>query len=355
MGILSDIAGRLSSPSEAIRIFAAEDLGAEQRADSAHLLVERLAQEQSRAVQQAIFHALTAIGVEAVAGYVPSLLESEDPYVRNQAVRMVQGGGTTSVPIVRELLASSDHDIRKLAVDVLSGLRFEDAADLYAIAIGDPDMNVVITAMESIRPRQNARLADLVVQKVLEANHPMLLLAGLESLVRLQDRSAYIRFRARFCPLTAIDSLVLPHAVKLAGQHGGEQEMQELAELLPRANAVLRSSAFDAIHALFSRGLPIPAGVDRHLLAALAHDSTGVTRYQLLVIAGDFRQSEAVIESLRAFLDSPEKLERLGAVEGLVTNLSEEARPYFRARLEIETDPEVREAIVAATNSVGGA
>ena len=350
-----EILAQLASPDEATRIDAAEEIGEKGHVEHVRVLIERLAEEKSRAVQESIFSALDAIGIDAVAEYVPGLLTSEDPYLRNQTVRMVQSGGTKSTPIVRELLASDDRDIRKFAVDVLSGLRFEQVADLYATALRDSDINVLITAMESIRPRHDARLAGLVVEKVLGADHPMLLLAGLEALTRLQDPSAYNRLRTRFAPLEKADPLIIPHLVKLAGQHGGEHEMQELAALLPKASPSLSLSIFDAIHQLFGRGIPIPPALDRHLLSSLSHDGSRISRYRLLGIAGDFRESQPIFESLRAFLESPEKLERLGAIEGLLANMSERAATFFSARLEIETDPEVREALAAAIKSVGGA
>ena len=55
-----------------------------------------------------------------------------------------------SIPFLNTAMRDGDKDMRKLVLDVLSGVQASDAGEIYAAALSDQDPNVVITAVENL-------------------------------------------------------------------------------------------------------------------------------------------------------------------------------------------------------------
>ena len=51
------------------------------------------------------------------------LLGSEDPQIRNQAVDVLRRKGARSIPFLNTAMRDGDKDMRKLVLDVLSGVQ----------------------------------------------------------------------------------------------------------------------------------------------------------------------------------------------------------------------------------------
>ena len=135
---------------EAERTYAAEDIGYLNAPDGVPPLVERLHKEPSRAVRDAIFQALTRIDADAAIEGCIRLLESDDPQIRNQAVEVLRRKGDAAIPFLNTVMRDGDKDLRKLVLDVLSGVTAGGADAIYEAALSDPDPNVVITAVENL-------------------------------------------------------------------------------------------------------------------------------------------------------------------------------------------------------------
>ena len=141
---------KLDDPDEAERTYAAEDIGYLNAPEGVPALVERLGKETSRAVHDAIFQALTRIDAEAAIKGCAGLLANEDPEIRNRAVEALRSKGEASVPFLNAVMQAGDKDLRKLVLDVLSGVQAPGADDIYEAALTDPDPNVIITAVENL-------------------------------------------------------------------------------------------------------------------------------------------------------------------------------------------------------------
>src|ERR1017187_6289263 len=150
MSSLKEYVDKLACPDEAERIYAAEDIGYLNTPDGVGALLQRVAGEPSRAVREAIFQALTRIDADAAIEGAIWLMGSDDPQIRNQAVEVLRHKGARSVPFLSSVMRDGDKDLRKLVLDVLSGVESSGAEAIYQAALDDPEPNVVITAVENL-------------------------------------------------------------------------------------------------------------------------------------------------------------------------------------------------------------
>ena len=338
---------KLSSLDEGDRIYAAEDIGLAGQREGINPLIQRVVQEPSQAVREAIFTALKQIPDDAVIKHAAQLLSSDDSGIRNQAVGLLQSRGHAAVPELRRLLAAEDQDLRKFGVDVLSRIETPEIEELLEIALADEDVNVVIAALESVRHRHATALRQSVLQHALCDAHPMLVLAAMEALGRIGDAECYRQIRERFPTLEATPTLYLQSALKLVGKNGENGDLLELRSFLNTCEPSLRAAVLDALHDLLARAgtAGIPDVWWQDLLARLPETASLAERYQMLVLLGHFGHCEQVFEALLDYLQSPDKVDRLGAIESLLKKRSSDARCTMRSRLQLERDPEVRQAL----------
>jgi HEAT repeat protein len=81
------------------------------------------------------------------------LRDAADPQDRRDAIYEiadVDGDDTASAALIGAALYDPEPDVRLSAVEALTGLRSESAADWLAIALGDPDAHVRRSATEAL-------------------------------------------------------------------------------------------------------------------------------------------------------------------------------------------------------------
>lgn len=129
------------------RRWAARDLGA--HAQAATLLGERLLDEPSPRVREAILHALCGMpGDAAVAALLP-LLRSDDAQLRNGAIEVLATMPAAVAPRIGALLHDDDVDVRIFTVNLLAELKHErTVAWLLQVLKQDAAVNVVAAAIE---------------------------------------------------------------------------------------------------------------------------------------------------------------------------------------------------------------
>jgi len=138
-----------SHPEEMERYNAALDLYGFPQDKVVKCLVERLTEEKSRLVQEAIVSSLISIGTEVVVERCAELLRSEDAYIRNSALEILQVLDHKSLTVGRRLLHDPDPEVRIFAVNVLGELRSKEAVELLRRVVDeDKDVNVVAQAVE---------------------------------------------------------------------------------------------------------------------------------------------------------------------------------------------------------------
>ncbi len=345
---------QLSSPDECDRIYAAEDLGLAGEREGIDPLIQRVVEEPSRAVREAIFAALARIPDDAIIHRAAQLLSSDDSDIRNLALELLQSRGSAAVPELRRLLAAEDCDLRKFALDVLSRIETPASEELLAIALGDRDLNVVITALENVRHGHCPALRQRVLQHALTGEHPMVVLAAMEALGRIGDTACYRHIRQRFPSLASTPSLYLRPVLALLGAHGKDGDRLELWNFLTTCEPGLRGAVLDALRNLLDRNAAdIPDLWWQGLMARLPETTADAERYQILVLLGYFGHCPPVFEMLIAYLESSAKVDRLGAIESLSRKRREDAGSAMGRRLHSEPDPEVRQALEDALRVSG--
>ncbi len=276
-----------------------------------------------------------------------SLLGSEDPQIRNQAVDVLRHKGARSIPFLNTVMRDGDKDIRKLVLDVLSGSQSRDTGDIYAAALSDKDLNVVITAVENLG-RMRAEEFRSRIEDLLQADsHPMLAAACVEALAEIGDESSLAAIRRRFPDLTTLPDFFLASCLKAIAVLGLAREFDEVASLLPVRGPHLRPAILSALVAIYPRCTP--PGPGENLLPALRevveNGDPPLCRYQAVRVLGSWAARDDVYAFLVSCLSSTERLVRLGAAETLRMTERPGLEPVLAARALEESDEEVLQAL----------
>ena len=99
---------QLNSEDETDRIYAAEDLGEANEPAGVVALFARLDIETSRAVKEAIFLALAGSKDADVVPLAADLLASEEAFLRNGAIQLLQGKGVSAIPVLLKKLKDEE-------------------------------------------------------------------------------------------------------------------------------------------------------------------------------------------------------------------------------------------------------
>jgi len=344
---LKEYVEKLGCPDEAERIYAAEDIGYLNSADGVPALLARLGEEPSRAVREAIFQALMRTEADAATRGAIQLLGSDDPQIRNQAVEVLRHKGAASIPLLSAAMRDGDKDVRKLVLDVLSEVQSSGVEAIYSAALGDPDPNVVITAVENLGRTQATQFRGRIEQLLLTGSHPMLAGACLEALAGVGDEQSLVAMRRRFPELAPLPDFFLMSCLKAIGALGTAAAFTEVADLLAVRGPSLRPAILGALIAIHQRHPTEAHGEDLWpvLEAAVADGDPPLCRYQAVRALGSLFSRDDVYAFLVSCLRNPERMVRLAAIE----SLREKARPgleeVLAARALEESDEEVRQAL----------
>jgi HEAT repeat protein len=347
MSSLTEYVAKLNCADEAERAYAAEDIGYLNAPEGVPALLDRLGEESSRAVRDAIFQALIRIDADAAIEGSILLLASEDPQIRNQAVDVLRRKGARTIPFLNTVMRDGDRDMRKLILDVLSGSQAIGAREIYAAALSDADVNVVITAVENLGRIRAGEFRSRIENLLQAGSHPMLVGACLEALVGIGEASSLETIRQCFPHLAALPDFLLASCLKAMAALGSDREFAEVASLLTVRGPNLRAAILGALIAIRPR-CPRPdlSGALLTALQAVAEDGDPpLCRYQAVRVLGFWADRDDVYTFLASCLSNAERLVRLGAAEAL----RDAGRPRWElllaARSLEESDEEVLQAL----------
>lgn len=147
-----------------------------------------LLKDENPGVQDAAMLSIVSIGGEATVYMVLPLLRGE-PFLRNTAVTILKGIGSTAVPLLQELFTDKDNDVRKIAIDLVADIGHCTCPDrLIGILGGDVDTNVRVSAAKAIGALgYRAGVPHLITAL---RDEEWVCFAALESLARIADESA---------------------------------------------------------------------------------------------------------------------------------------------------------------------
>ncbi|MCR4399277.1 MAG: HEAT repeat domain-containing protein [Syntrophomonadaceae bacterium] len=351
---LQELIRRLRDPDEDERAFAAEDIGYDLVYEAVPFMVERLEVEPSRFVREAIVGSLRLMPGPAVVNAVVPLLRSQDAFVRNAGIDLLAHQGPDSLPALAVMLHDADKDVRKMALDALFLLEMEGAVPVIMEALEDPDLNVVITAVEYLG-RLEATAAAPAVNRVL-ATHTNLLLrcACLEALAVIGDMESKELVASLYPSFTAASPLEQYSLTKFLARCGNCLHLPLLISLIEERGTAMAKEVINALQGIFRRS---PAEVlPPDLLAALSAyiDSplNDINKYELLVFVGEFRNPE-ILDLLSTHARSRSRLVALGAVEGLGLYGNRAALPLLRELQAEAVDEDLADAIARSLEQLG--
>src|ERR1035438_6771193 len=241
-------------------------------------------------------------------------------------------------------MQDGDKDVRKLVLDVLSGVESSGAEAIYRAALGDPEPNVVITAVENLGRTRATGFRRPIEELLLAGTHPMLDGACLEALAGIGDEQSLTAIRQRFPRLAALPDFFLVSCLKAIGALGTAGDAAEVAGLLGQRGPHLRPAILGALIAIHQRHPAQAHGADLlPALQAMAGEAgPPLGRYEAVRAIGVLFPGGDVYAFLVSCLSSPERMVRLGAIE----SLRQAGRPglaaVLAARALEETDEEVQ-------------
>lgn len=144
---LAGLEAELQSENPTVRRWAARDLAA--FPDVAGLLVNQLKRESDASVREVILTTLIRLGDPAAVTGLVDFLRSEDAAVRNDVIEAMKELSDEVEPIMGDLLADADPDVRIFAVNILESLRHPQVESwLIGVIENDPHLNVCATALD---------------------------------------------------------------------------------------------------------------------------------------------------------------------------------------------------------------
>ena len=283
---LDTLIANLDHPDEAERMYAAEDLGSANDPAGIAPLCQRLKGEPGRAVKEAIMAALGRLEHPEVLKAAAALLRWDDPYICSQMVELLARRGAAALPHVEPILRDGDDHARKLALDVIGRIQAPGLDELYRRVLRDPNVNMVITAVEYIGANRVNNLKPEMEALFDQAREPMLLTAALETLCVVGDSTSLDRILTRFHDLSIMPEMLRYSIVKAIGGLGGMRHSPRLALLLEGHLESLAQPVVDALMSIRARfpRTPFPQGLRQALLAFLDRDIPEVLRCQIVML-----------------------------------------------------------------------
>ncbi len=337
----------LAGEDETDRSNAAEDLGYANAAESIAPLVERLAVEPSRKVRETVLLALERINHPEVLDLMAALLGSDDAFLRNQAVGLLQRKGAAAVPVLLARMHDADADVRKFALDAAAGIASPKVERIYDAAIRDPDLNILIAVLEYVGEQRKSRFRPTVEAIFLDATEPMVVCAAFAALLQIGTAASWQSIRWRYPTATRVPNWQLGWWIRALGEFGGAAEIEIFHELLQLHDGKVAGDVLDALERFQGRhGRVEITDAFWTLLRELQQDTLAPEdKLQLLRVVGGFGAPAAIGDYLVALLEQGDRLTKLGAIEGIKRLGRPELLAYLRGRRAIEKDPVVAEAL----------
>jgi HEAT repeat protein len=344
---IQTLIANLTQEDEAERMNAAEDLGYANAAEGIAPLAQRLAAEQSRKVRETIFLALERIDSPQVPIHVAALLNSDDAFLRNQAVGLLQRKGAASAPVLLAKMHDPDPDVRKFVLDTAAGISSPAVDPIYEAAMRDQDLNVLIAVLEHLGEHRKTVFKSGVEEMFGTATEPMLVCAAFSTLLQIGDTASWQCIRRRYPTAASVPNWELGWWIRALGDFGLAGEIEVFHELLQCHDGKVALDTIDALERFQDRHgrVAITEEFWKLLREMLPTPMAPEDKLQLLRVLGGFGAPSAIGDFLVALLEQKERLVKLGAIEGIKRLGRPDLLALLRNRRNVETDAEVAEAL----------
>lgn len=321
--ISSELIAGLSQELASERRLAAQEIGETGDPAAAAVLLIQLNNEKTRAVKEAILRGLAKIWSASPGAPMIALLRDADPFVRAEAAEMLQRRAGGAIEGLAAMMQDQDKDLRKFSLDIIgqSSAGLDNAILVQALnqALKDQDLNVVISAIENIGLSRRTVFRQAVLELVLGDAHPMTVCACLETLAIIGDRQTLDQVRVKFPQADMVPGIYLHSFLKLLGETGGEEVMDEVCAVLTSKGSTVYKAAIDALSRITARhkATVLPSSSEQTLCRLLTTDLDADVRYHLIRLLGHFARSLPVAISMLPGIHNPDKVLALLVVEAL--------------------------------------
>lgn len=350
-----ELIDNLSSEDERERAFAVEDIVFDSVPGAIDLLIERLSIEPSRFVQEVIVNNLkTFKGLELVDKLLP-LLNSDDAYIRNAVIDIVSCQDENAFSSIKALLSDPDKDVRKFAVDILFQLRSPYSAELIVTVLKDPDINIVITAVEYLGRLEATDYIAMINDIILNTDNLLLRCTCLEVMAVIGNQQSIETVRHLYAAHTSINQLELYSYLKFLATKGSEADLPLVFSLIKSKGKTMAKEIINTLQGILERASIefLTPEIMSDLAAYIDSDINSINKYELLLFLADF-QNEEILPILLKYAVSEEKLLCLGAVEGIGVLGKKEALPVLRQVKDTVSDSDILEAVDKSIENLDG-
>lgn len=337
----------LESAEEWERRGAAAEIGESSDPEAFALLVGALGRETTRAAKEAILRAISGIWTTATVQPIIELLRDNDPFVRAEAVEMLQHNADKVVTSLGELMRGSDKDLRKFSVDILSKSATGVPDALYLEALKDEDINVVISTIENIGAARRAGFLEPILELALHHTQPMVVCACLETLALMGTQRTLNTLRSRFPDAEDVSGILFHPFLKLLGTTAGPKGCDEICRVIASRGKSAHEVGIDAVAQIVARHnlTQMDAFCERVLCNQLVETLEERIRLRLVHLLGRFTASSRIAFALLPYIFSADRALGLAAVDSLGNSCDPAVVVALRSLMATEDDPETRTSL----------
>jgi len=274
-------------------------------------------------------------------------LGNEDPQIRNQAVDVLRNKGSQSIHFLNSAMRDGDKNIRKLVLDVLSGIRAGGTEEIYSAALSDQDQNIVITAVENLGKIRAEDFRCRIEDLLQPGAHPMLISACLEALAGIGNESSMSSIRGCMHKFAILPDFQFVSYLKAIAALGSAKEFAEVEGLLAVCGTHLRPAILSALVAIHPRcpSIDVSESLMSQLRMIVESRDPSLCRCQAVRTLGIWSTRNDVFAIIVSCLSSTDRLVRLAAAEAIRMSERPGIESVLAARIREETDGEVLEAL----------
>jgi hypothetical protein len=337
----------LSAADDSARREAAQEIGESADPGAADALVAQLGKENSRAVKEAILRELSRIWTANPVDSIIALLKDTDPFVRAEAADMLQRRANDAMEGLSQLMRGADKDLRKFSIDILSQASIGAPDALYFAALKDPDINVVISAIENIGSSRRVAFADTVLVLALESTQPMAICACLETLALIGTKQTLDALRPKYPDAAKVAGIYQQPFLKLLGGTAGPESIEEICRAMAQRGSSVWEVSIDAITKIASRHnvSQLNAFCEQELCGLLKPELDAGVCFHLLRVLRHFTASTRVALAVLPYVNNDDRTLSLAAVESLANSADPAVETALRILGATEDDSEAGEEL----------
>ena len=242
----------LRNPVEEERIYAVEDVLADNSRALFPVLIEHIYHEDSRLVRELIVEALKVSDISDLFPEIAKYFESSDAYIRNCAIEIFGAKGEDAVAYLTSIMDHSNKEVRKLVLDSLVATSSKYSIPALRAALKDKAPNVMITAVEYLGKIYDEESLPDIMEIFENTNEAMVRMSCLETLIIMGQPSTVDRVLTLLGG-KAMDSVYKPTVLRLVGEKGNARHLDFLLSFLNNRNTMYFKEIGNAVLKIITR------------------------------------------------------------------------------------------------------